>query len=109
MDGATATIHNDAAPPSAPLMSHGLRMPQADVVRSLSQPKSGLPTSAKSAPIASTSECQYSDFAGASSRARRASVTMIGVSSASQVWPGRAGGAAEVRAAQAARRFFSSN
>jgi len=84
-EGATETIHNESAPPTAPQISHGRRMPHAEVVRSLSQPMSGLAASANSAPTPRMSDRPYSDPPGSSWRVRRASVTMIGVSSASQV------------------------
>jgi hypothetical protein len=75
---------NDPAPASAPAISHGRRMPQRDVVRSLRRPTRGLPKSANTAPTLSTAERVFAALFGTSCWIRRARVTTMGVSSAIQ-------------------------
>ena len=55
MLGATATTSTPSEPPTRPMIIQGRRMPNRDVVRSLSLPKSGLPTIATRLPIPVTS------------------------------------------------------
>ena len=83
-DGAMAMSHSDPAPASAPAMSHGRRMPQREVVRSLRRPMRGLANRAHTAPALNTTDRVFAALSGTSSCMRNASVTRIGVSSASQ-------------------------
>ena len=50
--GASATTRIPTDPPASPITIHGRRIPNLDVVRSLSRPNNGLPTIATSDPTA---------------------------------------------------------
>ena len=56
MLGATATTRIPSDPPSRPITIQGRRMPEGEVVRSLSLPKNGLANMARNAPTPATSE-----------------------------------------------------